>query len=383
MMNSQSLLDFHCGLFAAFYLVVGLALWLYHRETKGAIALALVSAAAGLAHIFSFLINGLAPEANNLQLGLAAYYTWAPPTLMLCIKEAISPGWLTWEKWARYVSPFMVGTLICLFTESLYTLYILIGLDVFATVWSTSILRKGIDQREKLVKEFFSEVETFGHGWVKGFLYFQIATSLCLFFLNLNINPELIILWNYVQAVFWLYFLLKCRQQRYYSTQIPDDFKKDFDELDEIIDNKSIKINESTTSSETTEEGNTEPTMDKTMISQDTLDYIEKRLKNLEEEKRFTDETLNLTSLAQAVGTNRTYMSVYFRIKNTTFWDYINRKRCEYAIDLMRIHQNITMAELSHMCGYKTENCFRSSFTTLYGKTPFVYKREIKAKREE
>lgn len=347
---------FHCGLFTAFYCVAGYALFLYHRETKGALALALVSVASGSAHLFRFFFMALAPDNPNIALALAAFYTWAPPTIMLCIKEAVTPGWLTWNTWARYLSPFMLGTIICFFVASTYIVYILIGLDIFATLWCVHILRKQVIAREKRVKEYFTDIDTFGHTWVNGFMYFQVASSLLLIPLFYIDNLTVGIIWNYIAAAYWLYFLLKCRQQRLYSALIPEDIRTDLEKQ---------------------EENQTEPTMDKLMISQDTYDYIEKRLLELENQEFYLDSSLNLTTLAQIVGTNRTYMSVYFRTKGTTFGDFVNGKRCEHAIDLMKLHPNITMAELSRLCGYKTENCFRTSFSSIYDKTPFVYKREV------
>ena len=375
--NLQSLTAFHCGLFAAFYIVVGVALFTYHKNTKGAIALALVSISSGFAHIFGFLLDSFAPDNVNLSIGLASYYTWASPTVMLCLKEAISPGWLTWEKYLRYISPFLLGTILCLIFGNIYILNILTGLDIFATVYCAFVLRKGIDLREKVVKEYFTDINTFGHGWVKGFMYFQVLTAICLYPLFTNHNVYIGIIWNYIQGGYWLYFLLKCREQRYYSTQIPDDIQKDLDEIDKQIDGrKEVKKDEEQIIPEA-EAG------EKMMISSETMEYIEKRLHELEEQKVFLTESLNLASLAQEVGTNRTYMSVFFRTKETTFWDYINGKRCEHAIEIMKARPSVTMAELSHLSGYKTENCFRSSFTTLYGKTPFVYKREMKSSEKE
>ena len=374
---------FHYGLFTGYYLIVALAIYVFYHSsdnTRGTLPLALVSLSSALAHILGYIkIEGF-PDSLTFHVGLAAYCTWASPTIMLCIKEAITPGWLSWGKWFRYISPFMLGTLLCAITANIYILYVLVGLAIFSTVYCTIILQKSIDIREKLVKEYFTDIDSFGHGWVKVFMYYQILTSICLLLLFMFGKPYQVIIWNYIQAAFWLYFLLKCKEQRYYSTQIPEDIKKDFDQIEETSTKGQKEESEPRNGSDSDQDGDKGLNNDKTVISQETLEYLEKRLSELEEEKTYLDDTLNLTSLAQIVGTNRTYMSVYFRTKNTTFWDYINNKRCEYAIELMKQRPNITMAELSHLCGYKTENCFRSSFSTLYGKTPFAYKREIRAK---
>ena len=383
MFSIDSLTSFHCGLFFMFYVIVALAIHVYHRDIKSTISLLLVSLSSAIAHLFAYLINETDPGNMHLHLVLMSYCTWASPTIMLCIKEALSNGWLTWKRYFRYISPFMLGTLVCLVTANTTVLYFLIGLSIFSTIYCTIILNKGIDKREKLVKEFFTDIESFGHGWVKSFMYFQILTSVCFILLFSWHNLAFNIFWNYVQAAFWLFFLLKCREQHYYSTQIPEDVKPEFDNLDKEIESAGLQILSSSTEAEPKatnigNESNEENSSDKNIISQETLDYLEKRLSDLEVEKCYLDDTLNLNSLAQAIGTNRTYMSMYFRLKNTTFWDYINNKRCLYAIELMKKRPNITMAELYPLCGYKTENCFRTSFSTIYGKTPFAYKRAMR-----
>lgn len=383
MFSIESLTSFHCGLFFMFYVIVALAIHVYHKDIKSTISLLLVSLSSALAHFCAYLINEISPDNMQLHLGLMSYCTWASPTIMLCIKEALSNGWLTWNRYLRYISPFLVGTIICITTSSTTVLYILIGLSIFSTIYCTIILNKGIDMREKLVKEFFTDIESFGHGWVKSFMYFQILTSVCTIVLFSWHNLAFNIFWNYIQAAFWLFFLLKCKEQHYYSTQIPDDVKPAFDDLDKEMESAGRHIFSGNTEAkaETTTVGNEnqeESSSDKNVMSQDTLDYLEKRLADLEADKCYLDDSLNLNSLAQAIGTNRTYMSMYFRLKKTTFWDYINNKRCQYAIELMKERPNITMAELFPLCGYKTENCFRTSFSSIYGKTPFAYKRAMR-----
>lgn len=385
MLSLENLTFFHCGIFAAFYIVVALAIYVYHNEIKGTNPLAYMSLSAGLSHIIVFLLFATGIENRHILIGFASYWTWVPTASMLCIKTAISPEWLTFKRFIKYILFFLIGTIACFISGSIYMLSAMIGISIVSTIWCYFVLKKGIDLHEKLVKEYFTDLERFGNGWIKIFMYFQILTSFCLIYFLLFNNPYFNIIWNYAQSGFWLYFLLKSKEQHYYSTQIPEEYKGDFYELEKKTESiSSIKQSEQHSASvnRMTEPNETAsvPTQDKSMISQETVEYIVMRLKELEENQYFLDDSLNLSSLAQAVGTNRTYMSVYFRENNTTFWDYINGKRCDYAIELINKQPNITMAELSRKCGYKTENCFRTSFTTIHGKAPSVYKREARLK---
>ena len=236
-------------------------------------------------------------------------------------------------------------------------------LNCIFTINGTILLWKGVDRREIAVKNYFTDIETFGHGWVKGFLIFQVLCSVGFYFLYEYLTVAVNIGWNYIQAGFWLFFLLKCKEQRYYSTQIPED-------LGEIIDHESA-IQKKDEKKEEEE---------KYYLSEDKMEYIEKKLNELNTEKIYLSDSLTLSVLAQEVGTNRTYLSAFFHLKDTTFYDYINGLRCDYAIEQMKRTPGKTVAEIANICGYKTENSFRSAFVTLYDKTPAVFKRELRNK---
>ena len=381
MLNTELLAIFHCGFFAAIYITTALAIVVYHKNVKGTIPLVLVSLGSALAHILVFLLFTLAPDNRHLQIGLMSYYTWASPTIMLCIKEAISPGWLTWSRYFKLMSPFLVCTALCLITANINILYVAIGLTIVATIASFVRLNKEIAIHEQLIKEYFTDLESFGNGWIKGFMYFQIATVFCMSSFLFWRNTYFEIFWNYLMTAFWIYFLIRCKQQHYFSRQVPD----------VILSNNSenveqVAADDSPTTAEAAEKGDanqgnapqsSEPTPEKYAIVQTTLDFIEKRLKDIDDNVFYSNANISLVTLAQLVGTNRTYMSGYFRAKNTTFWDYVNTKRCNHAIELMKANNSISMQDLSQLCGFRTSNCFRTTFTTIYGTNPSSYKKII------
>ncbi len=371
MFNTEYLAIFHCGFFAALYIVVALAIVVYHKNVKGTTPLALVSLSSALAHIFLFLILLLAPDNQYVQAGLSSYFTWASPTIMLCIKEAINPGWLTWSRYFKLMSPFVVCTLLSLFTANIYILYIATTFTILATIACFIRLNKEIAVHERLIKEYYTDLESFGNGWIKGFMFFQIATVLCMsLFLFWN-NTYFKIFWNYLMAAFWIYFLIRCKEQHYFSRQIPKEIQDAVAESKAENETAAIADNKEAMSAEA------EPSTEKHVMVQSTFDYIEKRLNDLDDNVFYSDTNISLISLAQMVGTNRTYMSVYFRAQKTTFWDYVNTKRCNHAIELMKKNKSISMNELSQKCGFRTTNCFRTTFTTLYGSNPSSYKKML------
>ena len=354
-MATEILSIFHNGLFAGYYICAAIAIIVHHKELKGTKPLAWVSFASAFAHVFSFLLLQFAPDNQYLLVGLASYYTWASPSIMYCIKEATTPGWLTLKRYAIYMCPFAICTFLCLVTGSQTALIIETALAFYYTIFCFFKLNKDVMEHERRIKEYFTDLESYGHGWIKGFIYFQIITSICLFLFLFYHNEYFNIFWNYLMAGYWSYFLVRSKIQRYYSLQVP-----------EVVTEKPIEENPQP-----------ETKIDKSGIVPSTIVYIEKRLNDLGDEIYYNNSNLTLVSLAQMVGTNRTYMSVYFRAKNTTFWDYVNNKRCDHAIELMKKDQTIPIIELAQLCGFRTVNCFRTTFTTIHGTNPSTYKKTM------
>lgn len=88
----------------------------------------------------------------------------------------------------------------------------------------------------------------------------------------------------------------------------------------------------------------------------------------------FCNPDLSLQDLSVAVGTNRTYLSKWFADNNTTFYNYINRLRIDYAAQLLLTTadpiQNIRTA-----AGFASKTTFQKYFHDCYGCSPSEYRR--------
>lgn len=90
-------------------------------------------------------------------------------------------------------------------------------------------------------------------------------------------------------------------------------------------------------------------------------------------EQNYTDPDLSVSSIADALGRNPSYLSRVF--KNTTgegLLDYINRYRITKARNLMQQNQ-YTITEISELVGYPNTRTFRRAFTKLLGELPSKY----------
>lgn len=92
----------------------------------------------------------------------------------------------------------------------------------------------------------------------------------------------------------------------------------------------------------------------------------------VEEQQLYLVKNLTLTDLAEAMGTNRTYVSNYLsQVRGQTFYDYINQIRIEKkSVPLLREHPEYTLDYVANESGFASISTFRRAFLKLTGKTP-------------
>lgn len=104
------------------------------------------------------------------------------------------------------------------------------------------------------------------------------------------------------------------------------------------------------------------------------FDIIRQKLKSqCEETQLFLDTELTREILCEHIGVNRTYLSEYLRNEGTTYYNYINSLRINYAVQLMRAQPNISLIDVSARAGYNTPSTFRKAFREIMGCLPSEY----------
>ncbi|MDD2960801.1 MAG: helix-turn-helix transcriptional regulator [Muribaculaceae bacterium] len=114
----------------------------------------------------------------------------------------------------------------------------------------------------------------------------------------------------------------------------------------------------------------------------DSIDQIfqhcnfESSLKELfEKDKIYLNATLTLSDLAKLLNTNRTYISTYLNnILSTTFCDYVNEYRLEYASKLLLEDVNASLEIIAEMSGFNSLTTFRRAFIKNFRCTPKEYR---------
>ena len=98
---------------------------------------------------------------------------------------------------------------------------------------------------------------------------------------------------------------------------------------------------------------------------------IEQKLRTMCEDKLlFLTPDITLETLSLRLGTNRTYMGMYFRERNMTFYQYINTLRIEYATRLMQETPHLSLRKVAEQSGFRSQPTFRKAFQEVMGCLP-------------
>lgn len=118
-------------------------------------------------------------------------------------------------------------------------------------------------------------------------------------------------------------------------------------------------------------------TLDKELLSEDSDDHSNIHAKLLpefnraiDEEKIFLHKNLRIDDVARLVSTNRTYISRLLKDEyHSSFWEFINRKRIDYAKEQICQQPNLTQEELAEMSGFTHDTSFSRAFKQCEGIT--------------
>lgn len=258
---------------------------------------------------------------------------WTAIAFAVLVFELSERGWLRWWKFLLLSLPFAAFTLGYILTQSktLLTAY-----GCFLTLFGIVVIIVGsyrIYKYMQYVRSEYSNLENISLSWFWGVLFLFAISQLMWLIVSVTSTRFADLVYYAMTIVFWEATLVHCRRLR--PVLVPKE--------------------------EVAESGKT--------VSFAFADRFEKLVL---EEKAYLDKDLRLEDLARRLGTNRTYVSSYFReVLKSTFYDYINRLRItEAALPLMSEHPEYKLEHIAAESGFKSISTFRRAFRKVTGSLP-------------
>ena len=114
------------------------------------------------------------------------------------------------------------------------------------------------------------------------------------------------------------------------------------------------------------------PTKERTVFNDEDL---KRRFETLMlDEQLFLTQGITLSDIAARLHSNKTYISKLVNTNyNTTFPDYLNTLRIDYAEQYLLHHRNAKQIEIAKACGFPSASAFNNTFKKLTGETPKIW----------
>ena len=261
---------------------------------------------------------------------------WSALTYTVFVAEVVMPGWVTLRKLARLSLPFAVFTLLYILWQDQWVIY---AYTVFLWFYAWTVVIIGYVKMKRYLKyvhDNFSNIDDIDVSWLKPVFGFVIVSQLAWLFTTLYASITTDIIYYLLVILLWL-MVLK------YSWNFRPIVIESNNESERSANNKNE------------------------------LPFAEGVLERLmEEQQLYLKKDLTLSDLAEALGTNRTYVSKYLsQVLNQTFYDYVNQLRIErVSIPMMREHPEYKLDFVACESGFASISTFRRAFIKLTGQTP-------------
>lgn len=100
--------------------------------------------------------------------------------------------------------------------------------------------------------------------------------------------------------------------------------------------------------------------------------------KRVMKERLFANPDFGRDDLMRLLGVDKNALSgIIQRQTGTNVPGYVNNKRMEYAITLIKEHPEYTLGAISEACGIKSPATFIRNFKNAYGMTPSEFRKEL------
>lgn len=344
------------GMAFMFFLTASIRILAHKNRNRLFTILGVILAFWALLLLKDLFFNVHQSESLLLRHTILVIDGWAVPASSFYLFELIKPGSMNIKKVALVLIPFIILTSAFVIVPSLalfeyYWLFII--LYGIATVGVLFSLGK---KYSKHIKDNYSFSENIGLSWLNRSTLILITCFIVWITIYLLGESQWgDIIYYLTSIIFWSYILYNT--SKLIRVEVPDK------ELEEV-------------SSEESEEKDEEKEEDHIFSNS----FIELLNKAMEEDKLYLNPRLTITDLANAIGTNRTYLSHYINsTMQTSFYDYVNNYRIENTskLLLLTINPMFTIDEIAEQSGFNSVSTFRRAFQKNTGMTPQQFRKSL------
>lgn len=264
---------------------------------------------------------------------------WSALTYTVLVFEVVMPKWLTLQRLLLLTLPFGIFTLVYGVWPDECVIYAYLA---FLWCYAWAVVCIGYVKMKRYlvyVRKNYSNIENIDVAWLKPVFFFAIVSQLAWLLTSLSGTVIADIIYYISTVLLWLMVL-------HYSWNF-----------------QPIVIEKNMESESAANNKNALP------IAEGTLERL------MEEQQLYLKKDLTLSDLAEALDSNRTYVSKYIsQALGQTFYDYINQLRIErVSIPMMRQHPEYKLDFVAHESGFASISTFRRAFIKLTGQTPSQY----------
>lgn len=266
---------------------------------------------------------------------------WSALTYTVLLAEVVTPGWMTLRRLLLFCLPFAGFTITYAIRPTETTVYAY-GLFLWCYAWLVVIVGY-VKMRRYLnyIQKNYSNIDEIDVSWLRPVFLFAIIGQLTWLFISFYTNVWADIIYYLFIIVLWCMVLQY--SWNFHPITVEDEQKS-------------------------TNKVNSHNGLPEGMLE---------RL--IEEEQLYLKPNLTLNDLAQALGSNRTYVSNYLsQVLHQTFYDYINQMRIErMSIPLLREHPEYKLDYVASQSGFVSMSTFRRAFFKFTGYTPGQYTQDF------
>lgn len=282
--------------------------------------------------------------------------SWAVPACSFYLLEQTSPGWINLKRIVVLLSPFLSMTILYLITAWPFLFYIYI---LFILLYSGSIVLVVVyaaRRYNKYIHYNYSYSENIDISWLKKVTSILAGCLLVWVLTNIYITTWGDCIYYALSMLLWLVIVYYSKHQ--IIIPIPNNLKG----------NLLAK----------------EPSNDKNDTEKEAeyngyiYSFQEELQKAMDEQQLYLNPKLTINDVANAIGTNRTYLSSYFNNElQITFYDYINTLRIQKASKqlLLTYPYVMNIDEIAEISGFNSISTFRRAFQKNMGMTPLQYRK--------